>query len=190
MKTYKFILNKDYEKVKDFFKEKGFSSNLIKSLSKEMGQILKNEKPIRMNEKVNCGDIVKINLIELERNNIIPICRQLKIDYEDDNYLIVFKDSGIATIPSYCNNENSLANFVTDYMQHKGQIDFVFRAFNRLDKETSGYVLICKDLISYDFLLNEKSQVLKKYEVITHNKLNKQQISKPNFNKNKCRWKK
>ena len=40
-----------------------------------------------MNEKVNCSNIIKINLIELERNNIIPNCRQLKIDYEDDNYL-------------------------------------------------------------------------------------------------------
>lgn len=179
MKTYKFILKENYEKVKDFFKQEGFSSNLIKSLSKKMGQVNKNGTPIRMNEKVRSGDKVEIKVEEIAKNNIIPICKQINIAYEDEYYLIVFKDAGVATIPSFCNNETSLANFVTYYMQKNGQLDFVFRAFNRLDKETSGYILICKDLMAYDFLLKNKSHILKKYEVITQNKLCKQKICKP-----------
>lgn len=183
MKTYQFIANSDFKRAKDFFKCEGFSSNLIKSLSREMGQIKRNSTPIRMNEEVKCGDSICINVKEFEKNEIIPIFSNLKIFYEDDNYLVIFKDNGTATIPSFCNNENSLANYVVDYMSKNNDNDFIFRAYNRLDKETSGFVLICKDLVSYDLLLKHKNSIIKQYEVLTKNEIKEKIINKPIYTK-------
>lgn len=179
MNKFKFIVTDNFDKLKYFLLELGFSYNLIKSLSKEIGQVCKNGKPIRMNEKISNNDIIEVNFKESEKNCIVPTKEQLNIVYEDDYYIIVYKNNGVATIPSYCNFTNSIANFVTSYMFSKGETDFIFRAFNRLDKETSGYVLICKDLVSYDLLLKNKDKVAKKYEVITNNKITENRIDFP-----------
>lgn len=175
MKIYKFNVNKDYEKARYFLLELGLSSNLIKSITKEMGQIRKNGTSIRVNERISKNDTIEIRFKEQEQNLIVPILYNLDIAYEDDYFIVINKPNGIATIPSYCNYTNSLANYVTYYMQNKEK-DFVFRTVNRLDKETSGLVLICKDLVVYNLL--KLNKIIKKYEVITTGKLKKQIINK------------
>ena len=173
MKKYIFKADKNYSKLRYYLLSLGLSSNTIKLLSKYEGQVRQNEKPIIMNQRVFKNSIIEIKLCENETSSIKLTKGNLNIYYEDDYFLVVYKNYGIATIPSYCNNENSLANFVCYYMQNK-QPDFVYRALNRLDKDTSGFIIICKDVIAYNLLLNSK--VIKKYEVITIGKLKKQTI--------------
>lgn len=175
MITYLFKVKKNYDKLKYFLLDLGFSFNLIKHLSKELGIVKKNNNPLRMNDRIYKNDIIEILSKEYEANYIIPVQGKLNIVYEDSFMLVVFKEKGIATIPSFSNYENSLANYVTNYVQqYKG--DFIYRAINRLDKETSGFVIICKDLITYNLLL--KSKIIKEYEVLTTGKLEKQIIDK------------
>ncbi|MGN1227325.1 MAG: pseudouridine synthase [Christensenellales bacterium] len=176
MNYYIFKSKKSYDKIRYFLLDLGLSINAIKSLSQNLGQIKRNGIIVRMNDKLLKNDKVELFLIENEKNQIISTKGKINIAYEDNYLLVVFKENGTATIPSYCNNENSLANFVTYYMQQKDK-NFIYRAINRLDKETSGFIIICKDLIIYNLLSN--AEITKKYEAITTGKLKKQIINKP-----------
>lgn len=162
--------------IKIYLKLIGLSSQLIKNLSKNLGQIKVNEKDAIMTNQIFNGDILKLELIENETNQIIPIKKDLQIAYEDDYLLIIYKDKYTSTIPSYCNFKSSLANYVVDYMINK-QKNFIYRALNRLDKNAEGYIIIPKDKLTYSLLLNNKS-ICKLYTAKVHGKVHKQIIEK------------
>lgn len=174
MKKYVFKVDKNYDKLRYFLYSIGLSSNTIKSLSKYKGQVLCDGKAIVMNERVFKNSEIILNVQEFESNNIVPIKSPIKIAYEDDYLIVIFKETNVATIPSYGNNEKSLANFITYYMQQKDK-NFIFRAINRLDKDTSGFIIVCKDVIIYNLL--SKFKIQKKYETITIGKLKRQTIT-------------
>lgn len=184
MMKYTFKADKNYSKLRYYLQSIGLSTNTIKQLSKYEGQIRQNNKPIIMNQRVCKNSIIEINIEETEISEIVLTKGNLNIYYEDKYLLVVYKETGTATIPSYCNNENSLANYVCYYMS-KTQPDFIYRAINRLDKDTSGFIIICKDIIIYNLM--SKYKIIKKYEVVTIGKLKKQTITyKIISTKNEC----
>lgn len=162
--------------IRNYLKKIGISSTVIKMLTKERGLIKVNNITKFTTDYVQYGDIITLHYKETKENNISPIKFSLNILYEDEYYIVVDKPSGTATIPSYCNYQNSLANYITYYMQGNGNKDFIYRAINRLDKDTSGIVIICKDAIAYDFLLRY-GKIKKEYKAICYGKV-KQRIIK------------
>ena len=71
----------------------------------------------------------------------------LDILYEDEDILVVNKPSDTPIHPSQGNYDNSLANGVKYYYEQQG-INFVFRCINRLDRDTTGLVVIAKNMLS------------------------------------------
>ena len=67
-----------------------------------------------------------------------------QILYEDEAVLAVNKPPFMPTHTSYLHRDDALSNAVCLYMKNKGE-PFVFRAVNRLDRDTSGVVLIAKN---------------------------------------------
>ena len=61
--------------------------------------------------------------------------------------MVVNKPAGMPVHPSQGHYGNTLANGIAGYMESKG-VDFVFRAVNRLDRDTSGLLLIAKHMLS------------------------------------------
>ena len=68
----------------------------------------------------------------------------MKIIYEDEDILVADKPSGMPIHPSRMHQGDTLSDAVRDYLGRPD--DFVFRAINRLDKDTSGLVLIAKNI--------------------------------------------
>ncbi|MGM9681486.1 MAG: RluA family pseudouridine synthase [Eubacteriales bacterium] len=81
---------------------------------------------------------------EKSSDGILPVCLPLDILFEDRWLIAVNKPPDMPTHPSHGHFDDTLANALAYYFSEKGQ-PFVFRAINRLDRDTSGVVLIAKD---------------------------------------------
>lgn len=120
------------------------SSSLISDLKKADDGILVNGLHKNVTYILCKGDNVRITIRELSRNTIAPAEIDFKILYEDEDILAVDKPPFVPTHPSAGNYENTLANGVIYYWNKKNE-QRLFRAVNRLDKNTSGVMLIAKN---------------------------------------------
>ena len=126
--------------VKDCLKKHlCLSSTLITKV--KFGGILKNGEPVTVRAVLDSSDVLTVNLPEEESENIEPIPTPIEIIYEDDYLLAVNKPKNMPVHPSRGNHLVTLANAVRAYLDRP----FVFRAVNRLDRDTSGIVIIAKD---------------------------------------------
>ena len=150
MDKYTFIVEKENGyKALDFLKAKGISKEIIQKV--KYGSVyLNNVKLNNINDKVHVGDTLHVLLPQDEINLFVrPVNAPLDIVYQDDYMIAVNKESGVLTHNSRGNDIISLDQMVCGYFAPK---PFTFRAINRLDRDTSGIVLIAKDMISASFL--------------------------------------
>ena len=125
--------------VRDYLRRVGLSVTLIKRV--KYGGILLEGKPVTVREMLENGMNLEIILPDSVSENIPPMDIPLTVLYEDEYILAVDKPKGMPTHPSKGNNLPTLANAVMG----KFGGNFVFRAINRLDRDTSGIVIIAKD---------------------------------------------
>ena len=139
------------------------SVTLIKRV--KFGGVFINGVNVHMRALVHTGDTVLVNLPETSSENIRPIDIPLDIIYEDDYLIAVNKPSGMPTHPSKGNSLPTLAEAIMAYFAPE---PFVFRAINRLDRDTGGIVIIAKDPVSADRLSREMKSggYIKKYEAL------------------------
>ena len=99
-------------------------------------------------------------MIEIRKKDIIAT--NLEIVYEDSNYLIVNKESGLLTISTSKENkekEETLYKRVRNYLNNKKELCFIV---NRIDKETSGIVIFAKNQKLKEQLQNHWNNIVKK----------------------------
>jgi len=111
---------------------------------KHHGAVLLNGDMVRMNETIRAGDVIEL-VYPPERisSYLEPQNVHLHIIYEDDDILVLDKQAGVCVHPTRGYPGNTLANGVLYYWQVKGEKAF-FHLVNRLDKDTSGLVLVAK----------------------------------------------
>ena len=80
--------------------------------------------------------------------------------YEDDDILVVDKPADTPIHPSIGNYENTLANGIAWYFEQKGE-PFVYRCINRLDRDTTGLIVLAKHALSAAVL----SQAMRSREI-------------------------
>lgn len=150
--TYK-IKEKSIEQVVSLFlKERGYSSNIITHLKKTQNGITINGKWAYTRDVLHAGDILQINLIEEESShNIVPTPLPLDIIYEDEDLLVVNKPADMPIHPSQGNYDNTLANAVAHYYQSQN-IPYTYRCINRLDRDTTGLLILAKHMYSASLL--------------------------------------
>lgn len=100
--------------------------------------------------------------------------KKLKILFEDKHLIIVYKDSNIPTIKSE-KYSNSLYEEVYDYLHKKNQKVFIV---HRLDKDTSGLVVLAKNENVKDALQRIWDSVNREYIALVHGKANNSGIIK------------
>ena len=143
MRALEYIAELDGERtLKEYLPTLGLSATLIKKI-KQAG-IYVDGIPCTVRAKVKNGSEIKLILPEEKSEGIPPMDIPLNVVYEDEFLLVIDKPKNMPTHPSKGNNLPTLANGV----MAKFGGNFVFRAVNRLDRDTSGLVLIAKDEIS------------------------------------------
>ena len=124
----------------------GFSSRLITSLKEGNGITLNGKKEF-VNKTVKKGDILKITLFDKASENITPENIPIDILFEDEDLLIINKPPKMPTHTSVYHTEGTVANAVLYYFKDR---PFTFRAPSRLDRDTSGVLIIAKNAWSGD----------------------------------------
>ncbi len=127
-------------RLSDYLKRRlGFSSALITKV--KYGGVELNDNVVTMRASVSDGDKITVTFPDEESENIPPIDIPLDIIYEDEHILAVNKPKDMPTHPSRGNHLPTLANAARAYLGE----NFVFRAVNRLDRGTTGIVIIAKN---------------------------------------------
>ena len=78
---------------------------------------------------------------------IEPVELPFGIVYEDDDLMVVDKPADMPVHPSMKNHDNTLANAAAWYGRTKGD-SFVYRCVNRLDRDTTGLLILAKHILS------------------------------------------
>lgn len=138
--------------ITKYLRNLGYSRHILTHLKYTERGILQNGSPAYTNSCLFAGDILTITLLETESSkNIIPIPMNLSIIYEDEDILVVDKPADTPIHPSMDNYENTLANGIAWYFQEQG-IPFIYRCINRLDRDTTGLLIIAKHMYSASLL--------------------------------------
>ena len=105
-----------------FLKAMHYSSQIITHLKRTENGILLNHVLGHVHDILHTGDILTITLLEtVSSKNIVPTPLSLDIVYEDEDLMIINKDSNTPIHPSQGNYDNTLANAVAYYYIQKKQ---------------------------------------------------------------------
>ena len=134
--------------IEHYLKKQGYSRHLIIQLRKTESGILLNGVPVYTTRFLTAGDILITKLTEEHSSEqILPVAMPLKIVYEDEHLMVINKEANVPIHPSQGNYEGTLANGVAYYFKEQG-IPFVYRVINRLDRDTTGLLIIAKHGLS------------------------------------------
>ena len=131
----------------------------------EHGSIyVNNSRTTKYNYKLNIGNIITI---ESKNNASLPF----DILYEDMHIIVVNKPSGLLTIATDKEKSETLYHKVREYLKVKNKNAKVF-IVHRLDKDTSGVVLLAKDEETKNMLQDGwNSNAHRSYVAVVHGKL-------------------
>ena len=138
--------------IHEFLKAHGYSSSLIRAIKEDPEGIRLNGDPVLARTLLTPGDQLAIRITETKfSENIVPSDLPLSIVYEDPDLLVINKPAGMPIHPSQGNYDNTLANACAWYFKEKGE-PFVYRCINRLDRDTTGLLIIARHLYSASLL--------------------------------------
>lgn len=159
--TYIIPVEFEGQTILSFLKHKQYSSPIITHLKRTELGILLNDQWGRVRDILHTDDILKITLAETTTSdNIVPSPLPLSIVYEDEDLMVVNKSPNTPIHPSQGNYDNTLANAVA-YLYQKRNEPFVYRCMNRLDRDTSGLLILAKNMYSASLL----SSMIKNREI-------------------------
>ena len=145
---YQISSGEEGRKLGDFLREKGYSRQLLRQLKETENGLLRNGQPTFMTIALKNGDRIRVRLLEtVDSDGIVPVSMPLSILYEDEDILVVNKPADMPVHPSLGNYTNTLANGVAAYLETKGE-SCPFRCINRLDRDTSGALILAKNALS------------------------------------------
>lgn len=145
--------------ILSFLKGKeGYSARLITALRKVPEGILLNGEHAKTTARMQPGDVLQVH-IPLGKSDIPPVKLPLKVAYEDEDVLVADKAAFTVCHPTRNHQGDSLANAVAYYLQQQGK-QCTFRAMNRLDRDTTGLVVIALNRLAADRL---RSTLHKRY---------------------------
>ncbi|MEG2119803.1 MAG: RluA family pseudouridine synthase, partial [Pseudoflavonifractor sp.] len=100
------------------------------------------------------GQSLSILLSDRENGDLVPKEGPVNILYEDEDLLVLDKPAGLPVYPARNQGSDTLGNYLAEYYKKQG-IPFVFRAVNRLDRGTSGLMVVAKHAHCHECLKNQ-----------------------------------
>ena len=118
------------------------------------GDALINNKKFKPKDKVSGNEMVLLTITQKDNNYWLPEKIDLNIVYEDDHIIVINKPFGIVTHPGAGNWSGTLANAL---LHHDSSLSNLDRSgiVHRLDKNTSGLMVVSKNLKSQKFLVEQ-----------------------------------
>ncbi|MDR2083534.1 MAG: RluA family pseudouridine synthase [Bacteroidales bacterium] len=137
-----------------FSKIENASRNKIQAAAKA-SCILVNGNPVKSNYKVKPQDELSVLMPDPPRDTeVIPQDIPLNIVYEDDDILVVNKQTNLVVHPSYANYNGTLLNGLVYHLNKEGK-GREPELVHRIDKNTTGLLLVAKNLEAQSFLAQQ-----------------------------------
>ena len=127
--------------IRDFLRNFGVSSALLTKLKQDENGIKLNGKFAKAIEVLKSGDNLTVNIKNSGKMPEKFECENVKVAYNDEDILVLNKPPLMPVHESRNHRGDTLANVAACYMES----DCAFRAVYRLDRDTSGLVLIAKN---------------------------------------------
>jgi 23S rRNA pseudouridine1911/1915/1917 synthase len=141
----------------------------------EDGHIRVNDVVVKPGHPVKSGDIVSITLPEAAIKTPLPQSIPLKIVYEDKDIVVINKPAGLTVHPAPGHQENTLVNAILAKYPDMASFNDSERPgiVHRLDKDTSGLMVIARNKKAQDDLINKfkRHEVNKGYITLVKGKL-------------------
>ena len=127
---------------------------ITKMLAEEY--ILVNGKSIKASYRVKVGDVILIKDGFVKEMSLKATKMDIDIVYEDEYLMVINKDSGVVVHPGAGNSNDTLVNGLLYYNKtlSKGE-EFRPGIVHRLDKDTSGLMIIAKDDKAHELLADD-----------------------------------
>lgn len=123
--------------------------------------ILVNDKQINANYIIKENDVISVEIVD-ENINVDPEEMNLDIIYEDDDLLVINKPSGLVVHPAVGNYNHTMVNGLLYYLNNENKNNSIRPGIvHRLDKDTSGLMLVAKN----DYIHDKLSEMIKNKEV-------------------------
>lgn len=130
--------------IKQFLGARGVSHRMYNDL-KQSGTIMVNGNETKLDYKLQVGDEITIIFPPEESDDDLAFSDQpIDVVYEDDNWLVTNKPAGLTSVPGPANREDTLVNRIKGYLRQQGSVDLKPHLITRLDRFTSGLVLVAK----------------------------------------------
>ena len=120
--------------------------------------------PLKASYKVSGNEEISFQEVSVTTDDLVPFDIDLDIVYEDDYLLVVNKKAGLVVHSSYGHKDDTLVNALIARYQNLSDVNGPFRPgiVHRLDKETSGLLIVCKN----NDVHNKLAKLLKNHEII------------------------
>lgn len=156
-------------------KEFSYSRSYLSKCIQE-GYVFFNGEKAKASLKVKTGDKISFDIPKEKELEVLPEEIPLDIVYEDDDLLVVNKERGMVVHPAAGHYSGTLVNAV---LSHAGSslssINGVNRPgiVHRIDKDTTGLLLICKNDLSHQSLAKqlEEHSITRKYHALVFGKI-------------------
>ena len=143
------------------------SRSTIKKLIDDK-KVLVNAQPVKASYKVKPEDVIEITEFSLADSEVVPMKMDLDIVYEDDDVLIVNKPSGMVVHPAPGHYQDTLVNGLMYHINSLSDVNGELRPgiVHRIDKDTSGLLMIAKNNKAHMRLAEELKDKKTKREYI------------------------
>ena len=137
------------------------AENLTRSAAQKLieeGQVTRNGKPGKKNDKLNMGDAIEYTIPEPKEVDIVPTEMKLDIAYEDDDVIVINKPKGLVVHPAAGHSDDTLVNGLlyalgSDLSGINGELRPGI--VHRIDKDTSGLLAVAKNDLSHTVLASQ-----------------------------------
>ena len=124
----------------------------------EEGQVKRNGKPGKKNDKLNPGDTIEYTIPAPKEVDIVPTEMQLDIAYEDEDVIVINKPKGLVVHPAAGHSDDTLVNGLLyalgdDLSGINGELRPGI--VHRIDKDTSGLLAVAKNDLSHAVLASQ-----------------------------------
>lgn len=155
------------QSMNHIIKQQHISQRMRRRLRNE-GIITVNDEPATWNTLVHGGNHLVMKLTPEQEFSLSPM--NLDIVYEDEHILVINKAAGVLMHPTSTVRDHTLANGVLYYYQETHQ-HYDFHPVHRLDKDTSGIVIIAKTPVVQHAFDKKHTPFYKTYDAIVEGKL-------------------
>jgi len=142
-------------------KENDISRTRIKNLILDKKLKINNKIIIDPSKKIFFNDVINLTVPEAKKTSLKPYKYKLDIKYEDEDLIVINKPAGIVMHPGAGNFDNTVVNALIHYNKNSlSNIGGELRPgiVHRIDKNTSGLVVIAKNNSAHEHLSNQFSK--------------------------------